>query len=108
MTITFQSHDNYLAFMNQAEGQWLNYRDDNQEPEYSLVDRLMDDLNQVWSAFIDSNPDVHYPVSFTLSDTVREMAESVLENCVEYTQTWTPEDYDPDEPVIKEGEVTIL
>lgn len=109
MTITFKTHENFTAFMNMAEGQWLNYRDDNQEPDFGIVDRLMDELDAAWKTTMtgvtnDVEYQAHYPMTLPLSATTLEMAQSVLENCLQYSE----DGYDPDdEPVIKKGEVTI-
>lgn len=107
MNITFATHDNFVAFQNMAENLWLNYRDDNQEPEFSIVDRLIDELNSKWNSAIDrtTTDQAQYPLTLPLSAGTTEMAESVLENALEYTR----DDYQPDdeEPVIREGEVTI-
>lgn len=94
--------------MNMLEGMWANFRDDNQEPELSISDRLHAELNKEWSAKIDSIPasESQYPMTLPLSSATEEMAQAVLENCVEYTKDG---DYlaEDDEPVIIEGEVTI-
>lgn len=97
MQITFATHDNFVAFQNMAENMWLNYRDDNQEPEFSLTDRLIDELNAQWLG-----KDLAYPITLALSDGTAEMAQAVLENALEYD----PED--SDEPSIKEGEVGLV
>jgi len=108
--ITFGSHDNFLAFQNMAENLWLNYRDDNQEPEFGLADRLIDEINQAWTDRIAAGQDKgqfplenQYPITLSASDTVKEMAESVLENCLAYDASDNPDD----EPVILAGQVTI-
>jgi hypothetical protein len=106
MNITFNDHDNFLAFQNMAENLWLNYRDDNQEPEFGIVDRLIQELNLQWTKTIDATtPDQYqYPMTLTISDVLSEMAQSVLENAIEYSVDADEED---DAPLIHQGEVTI-
>ena len=106
-SITFASHDNFLAFQDMAEALWTNYRDDNAQPQLGICEQLLDEVNKSWAQAIDKATladEPHYPLTVPLSSTVLDMALAVVENCVEFTQSGE----DPgDEPVIRSFELSI-
>lgn len=109
MKITFADNDNFLAFQSMLENMWLNYRDDNQQPELGIADRLFDELNAQWNQEIDrtrGTQEAQYPMTLEVNPAAAEMAQAVLENALEYSADYDVE-RDGEEPLIREGEVTI-
>lgn len=110
MKITFKHNDNYLAFQNMLENMWLNWRDDSQQPELGIADRLIDELNAGWNKAIDrtrGTQEAQYPMTLEVSSTGSEVAESVLENALEYSSDYDSNRDGDGEPLIREGEVSI-
>jgi hypothetical protein len=92
-TITFEDYRAYVVYSSMAEGMWEVARDNNEHGHQALLDALMKWAGELCSP--QGGPNPPYPFNITTSDDyLVDIAQSVLENCIDNSSGMKPEDED--------------